>query len=102
MGGRRCSKGGHPERDSLDPFRQPVEAPDNEGLGRPVGDLRLVPRRDLGAPPSHGAAELADLGRTRHIAQVGRQLVDPHERELGVAVGVQLADGLLSLSGLSR
>ena len=64
-------------------------------LGGAVGDLGLMPGDDLGSPAAHGAAELTDLGRTVVVAHVLGELVDPLEREVGVAVGVELADSLL-------
>ena len=78
---------------ALDPLRQAVHR-----LGGAVADLGLVPGRDRLAPGPQGAAQLADLGWAGGVAHVGRQLVDPLERELGVAVGVELPDGLLPVT----
>lgn len=71
-------------------------APDNHRLGRPIGHLSGVPRRDLGTPPSQGAADLADLGRGVGVTHQLRQVIDPLEGNRGVTVRVQFADGFLS------
>jgi hypothetical protein len=62
-----------------------------------VGPLETwaSPGRDRLAPLVHRAAHLADLGWARAGAHVGGELIDPGQGELGVAVGVELADGFL-------
>jgi hypothetical protein len=57
-----------------------------------------MPCSDLGPPAAHRAAELADLGWAVAVAHVGGELVDPRERERLVAVGVEFADGFLSVT----
>jgi hypothetical protein len=81
--GRSCAA----ERGPLDPLREAVH-----GLGRAVSHLGLVPRRDLGSPAAHGAAELADLGRAVAVAHVLGELIDP-TRARGQGRGGRTARG---------
>lgn len=82
------------ECDLVDPFRQAIH-----GLGRAVGVLSGVPRGDLLAPPSHRAAEAVGRRRAAAVAHVIGELVDPLGRQTGIAVDVELTDGLHGVPG---
>ena len=55
-------------RDSLAPLDEVVG-----GLGRPVRHVGLVLCGDVSTPLGDGAAELADLGRTRLVLDIGAE-----------------------------
>jgi hypothetical protein len=57
-----------------------------------------VPGDDLLTPPHDGAAELADLGRAVLVLEVVAEAGDELERQVGVVVVVDLADGLFSVN----
>ena len=78
------------ERDALDAFGEVVDA-----LGRPIRDVRAMPRRDLRRPLRDGAPETANLERHSRVSEVASDLSNPSVGEFGIGVFVCLTDHLL-------
>jgi hypothetical protein len=89
MAHRREAEGG-----PLHPIDQVVDR-----LGGPVAHVGGVPGGDLTPPPEEGPAERAGLDRVVGVLEVTAELGEPLEGEVGIGVGVELADRFLRLPG---
>ena len=81
-----------PERDPFDPLDEVVD-----GFGGSVGDVASVPGHDLVFPPQQGPAERVHFRGTRVVLEIPAEPVDEHVGEIGIGVGIYLADHLLSV-----
>ena len=77
------------ERDAFDPLGEVVD-----GFGRAVGDVRLVPRDDLGGPAGDGAPETSNLDWHLAVGEITSDFGDSLGGELDVGVVVDLTDDL--------